>query len=91
MCVDLRIRVNMAVNIDECVGKAITFWFHLGLYNMVEVGCESPSKTQDVAVLPLRFPKHLITILMIVMMTRMVMPSLHITEQLVLQCLCQFI
>ena len=32
---------------------------HLGLYNMVEVGCEGSRKAQDVAVLSLRFTEHL--------------------------------
>ena len=32
---------------------------HLGLYNMVEVGCEGSRKAQDVAVLSLGFTEHL--------------------------------
>ena len=32
---------------------------HLGLYNMVKVGCEGSRKAQDVAVLSLRFTEHL--------------------------------
>ena len=38
---------------------------HLGLYNMVEVGCEGSRKAQDVAVLSLGFTEHLIRLVII--------------------------
>ena len=43
---------------------------HLGLYNMVEVGCEGSRKAQDVAVLSLGFTEHLSGLVIILTISR---------------------